>query len=108
MKGINGLDIKRSLQDPGRVKVFIVDLSAFELEDSKRRVQSLEESLLKVYHEKQEYVKSLEELNSKFEYLNEQEVPDASWKESLCDDLVDQPMSESTLESSIVDRSLTT
>ena len=86
----------------------IVDLSAFELEDSKRRVESLEESLLKVNHEKNEYVKSLEELNSKFESLNEQPFQEASWKESLCDDIVDQPMSESVVESSIADRILIT
>lgn len=84
----------------------IADLSAFELEDSKRRIESLEENLLKVNYEKQEYVKSLEELNSKFESLNEQAVQDASRKESLCNDLVDQPMSESPVESSIADRNL--
>lgn len=63
---------------------------------------------MKVNHEKQEYVKSLEELNSKFESLNEQPFQEASRKESLCDDIVDQPMSESVVESSIADRSLIT
>lgn len=86
----------------------IADLSAFELEESKRRIESLEENLLKVNHEKQEYVKSLEELNSKFESLTEQTVQDASRKESLCDELVDQHMSEPPVESSIADKSLIT
>lgn len=86
----------------------IADLSAFELEDSKRRIESLEENLLKVNHENQEYVKSLEELNSKFESPTKQAVQNASQKESLCDELVDQHMSESPLESSIADKSLIT
>lgn len=83
----------------------IADLSAFELEDSKRRIENLEENLLKVNHDNQEYVKSLKELNSKFESLTKQAVQDASQKESLCDD---QRMSGSPLESSIPDKSLIT
>ncbi|KAH9331344.1 hypothetical protein KI387_003452, partial [Taxus chinensis] len=86
----------------------VADLSTIELEESKRRINSLEESLLNEKREKEVFVKDLEELSCKYEQLILEASQETIQKGISCGELVDQQVEvhdrESPLESNAVDK----
>ncbi|GLJ18240.1 hypothetical protein SUGI_0322620 [Cryptomeria japonica] len=80
------------------------NITTFELEESKRRIISLEENLLKEKQEKEVFLKNIEELNCKYE----SSTLEASQKESSCKELVDRQVEVfecgAPLEHNVVDK----
>eukprot|EP01018_Ginkgo_biloba_P024615 Gb_40009 [translate_table: standard] len=90
----------------------VANSSAIKLEESQRRINILEENLLKGQQEKELLVKSVEELSCQHESLTKQAAHATSQNECLHNELVGQQMKvldhEYSLESDIANKSSVT